>query len=95
VAQSTLSTRLPAPNERAQFMSLQSAVQHAAATLGAFATASIMVTDPATKTVEPMWLVAVVAMVAAALAPVFLAATERILRQRSAATASVATSAKS
>lgn len=82
VAQSTLATRLPAPNERAQFMSLQSAVQHAAATLGSFVTASIMVTDPATKAVEPMWLVAIVAMATAALAPVFLAATERVLRRR-------------
>lgn len=87
VAQSTLATRLPAPHERAQFMSLQSAVQHAAATLGSFVTASLMVSDPVTKAVEPMWLVAIIAMVAAALAPIFLAATERILRQRAASTA--------
>lgn len=85
VAQSTLATRLPAPNERAQFMSLQSAVQHAAATLGSFVTASIMVTDPVTKQVSPMWLVAIVAMVAAALAPVFLAGSERAIRKRAAA----------
>lgn len=84
VAQSTLASRLPAPNERAQFMSLQSAVQHAAATLGSFATAALMVTDPATKRVSPMWLVAIVAMVAAAAAPFCLAATERLLRRRDA-----------
>jgi len=82
VAQSTLATRLPAANERAQFMSLQSAVQHAAATLGAFATASIMVTDPVTKHVSPMWLVAIIAMIAAVGAPICLAATERVLRRR-------------
>ena len=87
VAQSTLSTRLPAANERAQFMSLQSAVQHAAATLGSFVTASLMTTDPVTKHVSPMWLVAIVAMVAAAAAPVFLAATERVLRRREVPTA--------
>lgn len=82
VAQSTLSTRLPAPNERAQFMSLQSAVQHAAATLGSFVTAMLMTTDPVTKHVSPMWLVAIIAMVAAAGAPLFLAASERMLRRR-------------
>ena len=82
VAQSTLATRLPAANERAQFMSLQSAVQHAAATLGAFVTASIMVTDPVTKHVSPMWLVAIIAMIAAVGAPICLAATERVLRRR-------------
>jgi predicted MFS family arabinose efflux permease len=85
VAQSTLATRLPAPNERAQFMSLQSAVQHAAATLGSFATASLMESDPVTKRVSPMWVVAIVAMVAAAAAPVCLAATERVLRRRESA----------
>ena len=84
VAQSTLATRLPAANERAQFMSLQSAVQHAAGTLGSFATASLMTTDPATKRVSPMWAVVIVAMVAAAMAPLCLAASERALRRRDA-----------
>jgi predicted MFS family arabinose efflux permease len=82
VAQSTLATRLPAPNERAQFMSLQSAVQHAAATLGSFVTAALMTTDPVTRHISPMWAVALFAMVTAAAAPVCLAATERILRRR-------------
>lgn len=82
VAQSTLSSRLPAPSERAQFMSLQSAVQHAAATVGAFVTAALMTTDPVTKHVSPMWAVAVFAMVTAAAAPICLAATERVLRRR-------------
>ena len=82
VAQSTLATRLPAPHERAQFMSLQSAVQHAAATVGAFLTAALLTTDPLTKHVSPMWAVALFAMVTAAAAPICLAATERILRRR-------------
>ena len=84
VAQSTLASRLPAANERAQFMSLQSAVQHAAATIGSFATASLMTTDPVTKHVSPMWAVAIVAMVGAAAAPMCLAAAERALRRRDA-----------
>jgi len=85
VAQSTLSTRIPAPHERAQFMSLQSAVQHAAATLGSFATASLMTTDPVTKQISPMWLVAIVSIAVGLLAPVCLAATERVLRRRATA----------
>jgi predicted MFS family arabinose efflux permease len=40
-----LATRLPAPDERARYMSLQSAVQHIAASLGAFAAAAILVSD--------------------------------------------------
>lgn len=82
VAQSTLATRLPAPNERAQFMSLQSAVQHASATLGSFATASLMTTDAVTKTIEPMWLVTVVAIAGAIAAPICLAAAERVLARK-------------
>jgi predicted MFS family arabinose efflux permease len=82
VAQSTLSTRLPAPHERAQYMSLQSAVQHAAATLGSFVTASMLVTDSHTKQIEPMWLVAVISIVAAIGAPICLAACERALANK-------------
>ena len=82
VAQSTLASRLPAPHERAQFMSLQSAMQHAAGTIGSFVTAALMTTDPVTKHVSPMWGVALFAIGAAIGAPICLAATERILRRR-------------
>jgi len=82
VAQSTLATKLPAPHERAQYMSLQSAVQHAAGTLGSVVTAVLLTTDKLTKQVSPMWLVALIAMVAAALAPICLAASERYLARR-------------
>jgi predicted MFS family arabinose efflux permease len=87
VAQSTLATRLPAPNERAQFMSLQSAVQHASATIGAFATASLLTTDPVTRQIEPIWIVTLVAMAGAIAAPICLAATERVLARKAAAAA--------
>ncbi len=44
VAYSTLTTRVPAPEERARFMSLQSAVQHLAAAFGASLGAQILTT---------------------------------------------------
>lgn len=44
VAYSTLTTRVPAPDERARFMSLQSAVQHLAAASGASISARILET---------------------------------------------------
>jgi predicted MFS family arabinose efflux permease len=42
VAYNTLASRVPHPNERAGFMSIQSAVQHGASALGAFAAARIL-----------------------------------------------------
>src|SRR5207244_3593231 len=38
----TLATRVPAPHERARFMSLQSAIQHLASALGAFFSSLIL-----------------------------------------------------
>lgn len=82
VAQSTLASRIPAASERAQYMSLQSAVQHAASTLGAFASAALLATDPVTKQITPVWAIALVAIAAAIGAPFALAATERALARR-------------
>ncbi len=42
VASQTLMTLVPGPNERAAFLSLQSAVQHLAASLGAFASSQLL-----------------------------------------------------
>ncbi|MCC6751638.1 MAG: MFS transporter [Deltaproteobacteria bacterium] len=42
VAWNTLTSRVPAPAERARFMSLQSAVQHSAAAAGAFLSAKLL-----------------------------------------------------
>jgi len=83
VAQSTLATRLPAvPTERAQYMSLQSAAQHAAMTFGAFLSAGILTTDPVANTIEPVWAIAALAIGLAAVAPLALVAAERALRRR-------------
>lgn len=84
VAQSTLASKLPAPSERAQYMSLQSAVQHAAATLGAFVTAALLTTDPTTRAITPMWVVALLGIATAAFVPLALGAAERALRRRDA-----------
>jgi predicted MFS family arabinose efflux permease len=45
VAYTTLTTRVPAPEERARFMSLQSAVQHLSAAAGASLSAHLLMTD--------------------------------------------------
>jgi predicted MFS family arabinose efflux permease len=82
VSQTTLASRLPAPHERAQYMSLQSAVQHIAMTAGAVISAAILTSDPATKQVSPMWVVTVLAIACAASAPLVLIATERALARR-------------
>jgi predicted MFS family arabinose efflux permease len=42
VAYNTLTTRVPAPSERARFMSIQSAVQHSASAVGAFASSQML-----------------------------------------------------
>jgi predicted MFS family arabinose efflux permease len=84
VSQQTLGSRVPAPAERAQFMSLQSATQHAAMTAGAFVAAAILTTDPATKTIAPMWVVGSIALVLSAAAPLLLAACERVVLRRDA-----------
>ena len=62
IAQSTQASRIPAATERAQYMSLQSAVQHAASTLGAFASAALLTTDPVTQRITPVWVIALVAI---------------------------------
>lgn len=45
VAANTLATRVPRPHERAQYMSLQSAVQHLASSGGAFISARMLTAD--------------------------------------------------
>lgn len=49
VAYNTLTSKVPNPRERARFMSLQSAVQHLAAAVGAFLSARILVDLPGGK----------------------------------------------
>ena len=42
VSYNTLTTKVPTPRERARFLSIQSAVQHASASLGAFLSARML-----------------------------------------------------
>ena len=85
VAQQTLASRVPAaPAERAQFMSLQSATQHAAMSAGGFVAAAILTTDDVTKTIAPMWVIGTIALVLAATAPALQAACERAVLRRDA-----------
>ena len=46
VPHSTLTSRVPSPPERARFMSIQSAVQHLASSLGAFFSAYLLHVQP-------------------------------------------------
>jgi predicted MFS family arabinose efflux permease len=48
----TLASKLPAPHERAQMMSLQSATQHLASSLGAIAAAQILSTGPGGRLID-------------------------------------------
>lgn len=90
LAQQTLATRLPAPSERAQYMSLQSALQHAAMTAGAFASSMILTEDKATGRIGPVWVIGAIGIALAAIAPMLLAATVRELAKRDAARAAEA-----
>src|SRR5207302_1642582 len=46
VTYNTLTTRVPAPHERARFMSLQSAIQHLSAAAGAFLSSRMLGETP-------------------------------------------------
>jgi predicted MFS family arabinose efflux permease len=76
VAYNTLTTKVPAPRERARFASIQSAVQHAAAAVGAFLS-SQMLTERPDHTLEGVTQIALVAMVLSATVPYFLWRVER------------------
>jgi predicted MFS family arabinose efflux permease len=84
VAQQTLGSRVPAPAERAQYMSVQSAVQHAAMTTGSFVSAAILTTDPVSKTISPVWAIGTLSLCLAASSPVLLGVCERLVRRRDA-----------
>jgi len=85
VSMSTLSTRVPAPYERARFMSLQSAVQHISSAFGAFVS-SLMLSETPSHDLRGMPTIASIAIVLALMLPVLLAQTERLLRVRDAET---------
>jgi predicted MFS family arabinose efflux permease len=79
VAYSTLTTRVPKPNERARFMSIQSSVQHLSAAFGASLSSRILgVTADHKLTHIP--LVGVVSIFAAMVLPFLVLGVERRLR---------------
>ena len=67
----TLASRLPAPAERAQFMALQSAVQHVSSSLGAFVAAEILAQGPG-GTLRHMPAVLILSMATTLFVPVLL-----------------------
>lgn len=72
----TLTSRVPEPHERAAFMSVQSAVQHFAAAIGAIGS-SMLLAERADKSLEGMPRVAWVSIVTGLLMPLFLWVVER------------------
>lgn len=70
VPMSTLASRVPHPEQRARFMSAQSAVQHLASSVGAISSASLLQADPDGRLVG-MPSVALGAMFVACLVPLF------------------------
>jgi predicted MFS family arabinose efflux permease len=81
VALSTLSTRVPLPHERARFLSLQSAAQHIAASLGAVTSAQLL-RERANHTLEGMPRVATLSIALSVFLPGLLWLVERQLQTR-------------
>jgi predicted MFS family arabinose efflux permease len=86
VSMTALSSRVPAPYERARFMSIQSAVQHIASALGAFVS-SLMLVERPDHSLRGMPTIASVSIVLALLLPALLAQCERAVKTRDAAKA--------
>jgi predicted MFS family arabinose efflux permease len=81
VALSTLSTRVPLPHERARFLSLQSAAQHIAASLGAVTSAQLL-RERANHTLEGMPRVATLSIALSVFLPGLLWLVEKQLQTR-------------
>ena len=76
---SALSSRVPRPEERARFMSLQSAVQHFSCAIGAFLSTQLLVEGPSGM-LQGMPRLVVWTMVSAALIPLILLGLESKIR---------------
>jgi predicted MFS family arabinose efflux permease len=83
ISMTTLSTRVPLAHERARFLSLQSAAQHIAASIGAVLSAHLL-TERANRTLEGMPLVASVSIGLSFFLPPLLWLVERELQARDA-----------
>jgi predicted MFS family arabinose efflux permease len=80
VAYNTLTSKVPRPEERAQFMSLQSAVQHMASALGAFWSSKLLSEGP-NQSLVGMLHVASIAIAMALVLPFFVWRVERNIRE--------------
>jgi predicted MFS family arabinose efflux permease len=80
-----LSSKLPAPHERAQYMSMQSAVQHITASFGAIGAAQILATEEPSKRLLHVPELVAIAAVVGVLLPFLMWRVERRLRARDAA----------
>ena len=89
---SVLSSKLAAPHERAQYMSLQSAMQHIAASIGAIA-ASWILTTAADQSILNIEIVVGLSIGLAAMMPLLLWRVERRVRAREASAAAAAAAA--
>ncbi len=69
---SSIASKVPRPWERAKFLSIQSAVQHFASALGAFASSRILHSSSPTAPIEGMPRVALLCMLLTAVIPVFM-----------------------
>lgn len=84
VPMQTLASRVPRPEQRARFMSAQSAVQHGASALGAVLASLVLVAAPDGKLIH-MDQVALAALAVAALVPIGAGVLERRVKLREAA----------
>jgi predicted MFS family arabinose efflux permease len=80
----TLDTKVPLPNERAAFMSMQSAVQHTTLAVAASLSSFILAENPADRSLEGMVTLGWIAVAFAVLLPVFITIAERAVRKRDA-----------
>ncbi len=81
IANGTIATRIPLPQERAGYLSVQSAAQHFACAIGAFLSAR-MLSDGENGRLEGMPQVSILAMALAFILPIALANAERSVRAR-------------
>ncbi|MEW6055024.1 MAG: MFS transporter [Bdellovibrionota bacterium] len=81
VAITSLASRVPRPNERARFMSLQSAVQHIASAVGAFYAAKVLHEEPNGSLVGMPYL-AVISSVLSAFLPILFWKVERSVEKK-------------
>jgi predicted MFS family arabinose efflux permease len=84
VSLNTLASRVPAPQERARFMSAQSAVQHIATSIGAIASTWVLVERP-DRSLGGIPRLGAASLVLAGVMPLLLAAVARRLRVRDSA----------